>query len=62
MLALYRSGRQAEALEGYRRARAALHELGIQPSAELRRLEKQVLTHDPALDLPRDRLRTRSPR
>ena len=36
MLALYRSGRQAEALEAFRSARAALDELGIEPSAELR--------------------------
>ena len=50
MLALYRSGRQAEALEAYRDARAALDELGIEPSAELRELEKQILTQDAALD------------
>ena len=37
MLALYRSGRQAEALEAYRDARAALDELGLEPGAELRR-------------------------
>ena len=46
MLALYRSGRQAEALEVYRDARAALDELGIEPSAALKQLEKQILTHD----------------
>jgi predicted ATPase/DNA-binding SARP family transcriptional activator len=49
MLALYRAGRQAEALEVYRNARAALDELGIEPSEELRRLEKQILTQDTAL-------------
>ena len=43
MLALYRSGRQAEALEAYRDARAALDELGLEPSAVLRQLEKQIL-------------------
>jgi len=53
MLALYRSGRQAEALETYRQARATLDELGIEPSEQLRRLEKQILTQDRALDTPR---------
>src|SRR5204862_8357238 len=53
MLALYRSGRQAEALEAYREARRALvDELGIEPSAELQRLEKQILTHDAELGTP----------
>ena len=53
MLALYRSGRQAEALDAYKDARRALvDELGIEPSAELQRLEKQILTHDDALDTP----------
>ena len=54
MLALYRSGRQAEALEAYRNARRALvDELGIEPSAALQRLEKQILTQDEALDTRR---------
>src|SRR5438552_8849439 len=52
MLALYRSGRQAEALDAYRQARAALDELGLAPSADLRQLEKATLTHDPALERP----------
>jgi len=53
MLALYRSGRQAEALEAYRRARETLvDELGIDPSPELQRLEQSVLRHDAELDLP----------
>src|SRR5205823_2180177 len=53
MLALYRSGRQAEALEAYQAARRALvDELGIEPSAALQRLEKQILTQDGGLDLP----------
>ena len=56
MLALYRSGRQAEALEAYREARAALDELGIEPGAALRQLEKQILTQDAALELPRERV------
>jgi DNA-binding SARP family transcriptional activator len=51
MLALYRSGRQAEALEQYRAARRDLTEqLGLEPSGELQRLEAAILRHDPALD------------
>jgi DNA-binding SARP family transcriptional activator len=51
MLALYRSGRQAEALDAYRAARETLvEELGIDPSEELQRLEQAILRHDPALD------------
>ena len=54
MLALYRSGRQAEALDAYREARRALvEELGIEPSRELRELEAAILEQDPALDLER---------
>jgi predicted ATPase/DNA-binding SARP family transcriptional activator len=50
MLALYRSGRQAEALEAYRDARRVLvEELGIEPGPELRALERAILDHDPAL-------------
>jgi DNA-binding SARP family transcriptional activator len=56
MLALYRAGRQAEALSAYRDARAVLDELGVEPSGELRRLERQILTQDASLDLPRDRV------
>jgi DNA-binding SARP family transcriptional activator len=52
MLALYRSGRQAEALEVYRGARHALVEqLGIEPGASLQALERAILQQDPALDL-----------
>ena len=51
MLALYRCGRQAEALAAYRRARDLLAgELGIDPAEPLRRLHASVLAHDPALD------------
>jgi DNA-binding SARP family transcriptional activator len=54
MIALYRSGRQAEALESYRGGRALLVEqLGLEPGAELQQLERSILTHDPALDGPR---------
>jgi DNA-binding SARP family transcriptional activator len=53
MLALYRAGRQAEALEAYRVARQTMvEELGIEPSAELGELERAILRHDPDL-LPR---------
>jgi DNA-binding SARP family transcriptional activator len=51
MLALYRTGRQAEALEHYRRARETLvEELGIEPSAALRELEQLILAQDETLD------------
>jgi DNA-binding SARP family transcriptional activator len=53
MLALYRSGRQAEALEAYREARETLvEELGIEPSPELQQLEQAILRHDQELELP----------
>ena len=53
MLALYRSGRQADALSAYRAVRRSLvEELGLEPSPELRRLEAAVLAQDPALELP----------
>jgi DNA-binding SARP family transcriptional activator len=52
MLALYRSGRQAEALEVYRSARETLvDQLGIEPSPDLQRLEQAILRHDRQLDL-----------
>jgi basic membrane lipoprotein Med (substrate-binding protein (PBP1-ABC) superfamily)/DNA-binding SARP family transcriptional activator len=53
MLALYRSGRQADALRAYRTTRDVLGEdLGIVPSPRLRRLEEQILLQDPDLDAP----------
>src|SRR5262249_26254185 len=53
MLALYRSGRQAEALEAYRHARRVLvEEIGVEPGTELRKLHDAVLRQDPSLDLP----------
>jgi DNA-binding SARP family transcriptional activator len=53
MLALYRSNRQAEALEVYRQARQTLvAQLGIEPGPALRRLETDILRQDPRLDLP----------
>ena len=52
MLALYRSGRQAEALATYQAARRTLvDELGIEPDRPLRELEQAILTQDPTLDL-----------
>ena len=54
MLARYRSGRHAEALAGYRDFRELLAtELGIEPSATLRELERRMLQQDPTLELPR---------
>jgi YVTN family beta-propeller protein len=53
MLALYRSGRQADALEVYRTVRGRLNdELGLQPGQELRDLEAAILRQDDALSLP----------
>ena len=54
MLALYRSGRQAEALAAYREACALLRdELGLTPSAELRELERMIFHQDVGLDAER---------
>ena len=56
MLALYRCGRQAEALEAFRSARQTLvDEIGVEPGPELRRLHEAVLRQDDALDAPRAR-------
>lgn len=52
MLALYRSGRQAEALEVYLHAREVLdRELGVEPGQELEAMQRAVLEHDPALNI-----------
>ncbi|MFV2123710.1 BTAD domain-containing putative transcriptional regulator [Micromonospora sp. LOL_013] len=60
MLALYRSGRQAEALAIYRAARTALVDtLGIEPGDELRRLEQGILSGDAQLELPTHSASTR---
>jgi DNA-binding SARP family transcriptional activator len=52
MLCLYRSGRQAEALDAFQAARRALvEELGIEPGRELRELHEAILRQDPSLEL-----------
>lgn len=59
MLALYQSGRQAEALDAYRAARAALVEqIGAEPGPELQRVHEAILRHDPAIAGP---VRRRAP-
>jgi DNA-binding SARP family transcriptional activator/streptogramin lyase len=56
MLALYRCGRQAEALEAYRDGRRHMSdELGLEPGPELRELEARILAHSPELAAPRRR-------
>jgi DNA-binding SARP family transcriptional activator len=53
MLALYRSGRQVDALERYQRARRKLiDEFGIEPGPRLQEIQRAVLTHDSALEEP----------
>ena len=53
MLALYRAGRQSEALDAYREARETLIEqIGVEPGPELKRLQEQILAQDPSLDAP----------
>ena len=53
MLALYRTGRQADALQVYRDGRRVLAgELGLEPGPELQRLERSILAQDPELDGP----------
>jgi len=63
MLALYRSGRQADALERYREGREILSaELGLEPGAGLRDVEARILRHDSSLDAPPPPFRERMAR
>ena len=53
LIALYRAGRQAEALDAYRETRARfVEELGVEPGPALRELERAILRQDPALAAP----------
>jgi predicted ATPase len=62
MLALYRAGRQAEALEAYRAARRTLlAELGIEPGRALRDLEHAILEQDPAIEIATRQRQTQTP-
>lgn len=57
MLALYRSGRQGEALAAYQRLRRTLdRELGLEPSESVRRLQVAILGQDPTLEIPSRRV------
>lgn len=63
MLALYRAGRQTDALAVYRTTRRRLvTELGLEPSPSLRDLERGILQHDPDLASRRSPIRSRPPR
>ena len=63
MLALYRSARQADALEAYSSARRDLSEqLGLEPGEDLKRLQQAILDHDPELDLASERATSRNGR
>ncbi|MFL6068268.1 MAG: BTAD domain-containing putative transcriptional regulator [Gaiellaceae bacterium] len=55
ILALYRSGRQAEALDVYRNARARFVELGIEPGPALRSLQSEILRHEAGVAAPSGR-------
>jgi YVTN family beta-propeller protein len=62
MLALYRSGRQADALDVYRQGRQLLdQELGLEPGEELRRLERAILEHEASIAGPVPRAEGRVP-
>ena len=52
MVALYRSGRQADALRAYQQARAELLQIGLEPGPQLRGLEAAILAQDPSVEGP----------
>ena len=62
MVALYRAGRQSDALDAYQRARRRLsEELGLEPGPQLQEIERRILTHDPELAGPPSRPRSTAP-
>ena len=62
MVALYRDGRQADALATYQRVRNRLaDELGLDPGLQLQQLEQQILVHDPSLGVPASTVRGLGP-
>jgi predicted ATPase/DNA-binding SARP family transcriptional activator len=62
MVALYRDGRQADALATYQRARSWLAgELGLDPGLQLQQLQQQILAHDPSLGVPSSSVRGLGP-
>src|SRR4051812_50200323 len=63
MLALYRSGRQADSLAAFQRTRTYLsEELGLEPGPALRELQDKILNHDPTLSEPAPRAGARRAR
>jgi DNA-binding SARP family transcriptional activator len=63
MLALYRAGRQADALAVFQTARGQMvDELGLEPGPQMHELEQRILRHDPALAAPRRAVRPPSPK
>src|SRR5256885_6333715 len=62
MLALYRSGRQGDALQTYQRLYQVLdRDLGVEPGAPVRELHAQILANDPGLDAPAHDVPVRAP-
>ena len=62
MVALYRDGRQADALAAYQRTRSwLLDELGLDPGSDLQQLEQEILVHDASLGVPQSTVRALAP-